>query len=281
MFMLTSQSEAEKTVNRYLEMAYAQYDERIKLWSYSTCDPVPDNVQLGLMSRQYRLGIELARNPTFWSPHLAPLVLRAMAEVHIMLSWIVGDVQERAKMYVLDGLGKEKLILAHRADELKQSGQDVESDLLIRAGSAWIESQRYESMVDVNLGNWTGMDLRKVAKEAGCLDFYRYVYPVFSSATHSSWNHVSRFDMQVCNNPLHGMHYVPSRESVQLSADYLRLAAKYLDKTLVLIADQIDADLETESAYEWLCEACPDEFDAEFDENGPASNASQESNASD
>jgi hypothetical protein len=55
--------------------------------------------------------------------------------------------------------------------------------------------------IDVNLsGSWSGIDTRKMAEEAGLRDFYRFTHPNFSSAVHSTWNHVGRWGMVQCES---------------------------------------------------------------------------------
>jgi hypothetical protein len=48
-----------------------------------------------------------------------------------------------------------------------------------------------------------------MAEEAGCIDFYNYVYTPFSACAHSMWHHIARYDLRECGNPLHRHHRRP------------------------------------------------------------------------
>src|SRR5688572_26338300 len=50
----------------------------------------------GLLARQTTLSTHLALNPGAWTPHLAPLILRAMTDLHITFAWILKDLVPRA-----------------------------------------------------------------------------------------------------------------------------------------------------------------------------------------
>src|SRR2546425_12296655 len=43
----------------------------------------------GLLSRQATLTIELAKAPSMWNGHVAPLILRCMTDAYITLAWIL------------------------------------------------------------------------------------------------------------------------------------------------------------------------------------------------
>jgi hypothetical protein len=38
----------------------------------------------------------------------------------------------------------------------------------------WLKSQRIPQLLEVNLGSWSGLTVRKMAEEAECLDFYNH-----------------------------------------------------------------------------------------------------------
>jgi hypothetical protein len=45
---------------------------------------------------------------------MAPIILRAMVDLYITLSWIFKDPLERSKKYIAYGLGQEKLEIAFK-----------------------------------------------------------------------------------------------------------------------------------------------------------------------
>lgn len=138
-----------------------------------------------LLSRQVTLSIEMSRSPNILNGHAAPLFLRPMVDLYITLSWIMLDLAERSKKFILHGLGEKKLLLEHykKESELDAAPEDIK--LLIDNSSEWINAQRNEFLVEVNLGNWAQLDYRKMAHEVGCENLYNFVYKPFSQASHN------------------------------------------------------------------------------------------------
>lgn len=174
------------------------------LWSKVPIDPLKlqaYSVIGALLSRQVTLAIQLARSPASWNGHSAPLYLRAQTDLHITLSWILGDLVDRAEKYVLHGLGEEKLIVEQYKKEI-QDNPDLPNreimEQIISVKSDWIASQRNEDMVQVNLGHWAQLDTRSMALEANCESLYKFAYKPFSQAAHSMWPHVSIYNSKYC-----------------------------------------------------------------------------------
>lgn len=184
------------------------------------------------MARQVTLAIQLSESPSIWNGHIAPIILRAMADVHITLVWILKEPRERSRQFIRYGLGQAKLNLEHRKATLDPEHPDPNHQRIIEVLESWIDRQRFTWLTEVNLGSWSGKNVREMAEEAGCLDFYNYVYGPFSQCAHSTWGHVERYNLRKCENPLHRFHRVPAVLDPPLDPHYLRLVAKYLRKTL-------------------------------------------------
>jgi len=71
-----------------------------------------------------------------------------------------------------------------------------------------------------------------MADEADCKDFYNYVFQPFSAAVHSHLSHVGRLNVEPCQNPSHGYHFLPAIFTVQPDTHWCYLASKYLAKSL-------------------------------------------------
>jgi hypothetical protein len=162
-----------------------------------------------LLSRQVNLTSELAGNPTIWNSNMAPLVLRSMVEALITAAWILEDPHARSESFILYGLGQEKLLLEHHKALLTEEGLDPNKDQEMQEWEEWLNSQRYTSLTDVNVGDWAGLNLRRRAEEAGQLDLHQLDYARWSGAVHNMWQHLVRYNVQQCQNPLHGFHRVP------------------------------------------------------------------------
>lgn len=186
----------------------------------------------GLLARQATLAKEIAGAPSLWNGHSAPVLLRAMADVHINLAWLILDPPTRCLKYIAFGLGQAKLELEHRRAEIGTRTPTPDEAAMLDAREAWINLQRATFLQDVDLGKWSGLSVRQIADEAGCLDFYHYVYTPFSGAAHSMWHHVAPYNLRTCGNPLHRYHRVPESPMLEPDVQYLLLAAKYWDKSL-------------------------------------------------
>lgn len=195
------------------------------------------DVYAALISRQLSLATNLARCPSGWNPHLAPVVLRAMADNYITAAWIVCDPENRAAQFVDYGLGQEKLSIEIRKNYQEEG--DTDSDPVAEMSDAWLNSERFSFLTEVNVGSWTGKSVREMAIEAGCKDFYQLVYTPFSAASHSMWNHIAKYNLTYCNNPIHRPHRVPLDYDFDIDPNYLFLASKYLEKILLLFETQI------------------------------------------
>lgn len=196
-----------------------------------------------LLSRQTTLCIQMARAPNILNAHSAPLFLRAMVDLEITLSWILLDVDERVKKYVLYGLGEEKLIIEHYKKEAEDANdQEYKSEILsaIENKENWVRSQKPEYLLEINLGNWAQLDYRKMAQEAGKENLYKFPYKVFSQSAHNMWNYLAFYNSKKCNNPLHRYHTVPALLEAPFDIDYLYRAFKYVDHVWSAIIDKYD-----------------------------------------
>ncbi len=207
---------------------------RLSNWPLDLNEVEAFEVVTALLCRQATLAIEIASSPATWNPHTGPILLRAIADVFISLAWILKDPGPRARKFVEDGQGAIKLQIAHqqRALEAMTDAEEInQMKQMIDLWSDWLASQRMEQFVEVNLGSWSGLNTRQMAKEAGSLDFYNYVYQPFSGVAHSNWAHVSMFNTLHCENPAHRLHRGAAIAPTPADLHWLYLASKYLSKT--------------------------------------------------
>lgn len=208
----------------------------------------------GLLSRQVTLSIQMARSPNILNGHSAPLFLRAMTDLHIALSWIMLDLVERSKKYILHGLGEEKLLMEHYKKEIEDhpdSPDNKQIKKIIDIKSAWINSQRREFFVEVNLGQWAQLDYRKMSQEADCEGLYKFAYKPFSHAAHNMWPHVSMYNCKDCESPLHKHHLIPEIFEAPLDLDFLFRSCKYVHMAYELFVDKFNLELESPQPMEW------------------------------
>jgi hypothetical protein len=247
------------------------------LWSKVPIDPLAldaFSVIGALLSRQVTLSIQLARSPNTWNGHSAPLFLRSQIDLHITLAWILGELEERAKLFIFHGLGEEKLIIEHFAHSVDIHPDSPSNDLvqgLVEAKRAWINSQRAEWMVEVNLGNWSRLDTRKMALESNCEGLYKFAYKPFSQAAHSMWPHISLHNARPCTNPLHRYHLVPELLETPLDVDYLYRSCKYVHRSYEAVVKAFAIEPVGPMPLEWLeheIDKLTEEIDTEEDADG-------------
>lgn len=233
-------------VDNYTISTIKELNQRWKKWKIDL-DKVEIHEVIGaLMARQVTLAVELANAPIIWNGHIAPLILRSMIDTYINMAWILENPHERATKFIEHGLGQEKLILEHlKAATFDEEVKDQND--LVAAMENWLNSQKLTYFIEVNLGSWSGQSTRKMAEEAQCIDIYNYAYLPFSSATHSMWNHISKYNLKICQNPLHRYHKIPDVPSFPVDIDYLYRAAKYVKKTFDLFDTKTEIKIRSSS----------------------------------
>ena len=242
----------ETAILDYIRDTDGELAELLAAWPPDFANIQVHEVIGGLLARQATLAKEIAGAPSLWNGHSAPVLLRAMADVHINLAWLILDPPTRCLKYIAFGLGQAKLELEHRRAELGTRTPTPDEATKLDAQEAWINLQRATFLQDVDLGKWSGLSVRQMAAEAGCLDFYHYVYTPFSGTAHSMWQHVEPYNLRTCGNPLHRFHRIPDSSMLQPDAHYLLLAAKYWDKTLGAFAVKFGIEVKSPSARQSL-----------------------------
>jgi hypothetical protein len=206
----------------------------------------------GIVARQITITIHFVSNSNIWTGDIAPIILRSLADNYINLAWILESPQDRAKKFILYGLGQEKLMIEHRKKQLLTDGQKPEEDELVQFSEKWINSQRYTFLTDVDLGSWSGLSTREMAQQANCIDFYNFVYQPFSSAVHNMWNHIARYNLITSENVLHKLLKTPIISDIVSHFDYLDLAAKYTEKCFFLYYKKFPCHHERKSSYDTM-----------------------------
>ncbi len=245
--------------DRFADDLRLELSARWESWKLDLSRKELHEVVGALLARQVTIAVEFAEAPACWNYHVGPLFLRAMADVYISLAWIFADSSEsleRAQKFIYFGLGQEKLQLEHRRAEIEKEGREPtpEEQQFLEAGEAWIDAQRYSFLTEVNVGSWSGLSARKMAQEAGCIDFYNYVYQPWSGVAHSQWQHVGRYNVEQCGNPLHLNHLTPAAPRFYSELHLLQLAGKYVDKAFRLFDEKAGVGVDVDSAFERLCD---------------------------
>ena len=245
-------SKIEELIRSFIKHARLELKERWEKWTIDLSQNEIHEVVGAMLARQVTLSRQMAENPLIWNGHIAPLILRAMADVYISLAWVLKDPLERSRNFVLYGLGQAKLQLEHRKAQIGDREPTSEEKILIEASESWINSQRFAFLAEVNVGSWSGIPTRQMAEEADCIDFYNYVYNPFSACTHSMWHHIARYNLRQCANPLHQYHQMPEDPEFPIDPYNLYLSAKYLEKTFSTFDKKFEIKVDVPSAFDHL-----------------------------
>ena len=244
----------EQLIVSFVKQAHLELKERWKKWPIDISENEIHEVTGALLARQVTLARQMAECPSIWNGHTAPIILRAMADVYISLAWVLKDPLEQSRKFILYGLGQKKLQLEHRKAQMGKRKPTPQEKMLLDEVEAWINSQQFSFLTEVNVGSWSGIPIRQMAEEADCLDFYNYVYTPFSACAHSMWHHIARYNLKQCENPLHLYHNVPVDPEFSIDIYNFYLAAKYLQKTFSVFDKKFPIDVEIPSAYDQLCD---------------------------
>lgn len=195
-----------------------------------------------LMSRQATLSIQMAAAPTTWNGHVAPLFLRCMVDAYITFAWILADPKERSRKYIEYGLGQEKLFIEFLEEALEEEPDAYDSESIkkmIEVRKGWLNAQLADWATEVNVGSWSGMSVREMAKEVGRESIYKHAYVPFSGAAHNMWQHVGIYNVEPCENPLHKWHVVPKIRRAPVHPDFMYRSAKYISITYALFDEKM------------------------------------------
>lgn len=136
---------------------------------------------------------------------LGRLSLRSLFENYVTLHYLISKnddkLWEKWRKY---GAGQAKLN-ALRFDETLTPPKYVNQDILeIIAGE-----DTWEEYLDIELGNWTNLDLRKLSIASDIKELYDTYYSWTSGFAHGHWGAIREAEFTTCGNPLHRLHRIP------------------------------------------------------------------------
>jgi hypothetical protein len=237
-------------ISNYLDNIYTELKLRWNQWEKDLTKKEQVEVVGGILSRQISLMTNFGSSLNMWNGDIAPTVLRPMCENYINLAWILKDLESRSQKFIKHGLGQAKLALEHRKKQLEADGIDTSEDMEIKFKENWLNNQRYTFLTEVNIGSWSGISVREMADEAECIDFYNYVYQPFSSSCHNTWEHISIYNLERSDNPLHKNIFTPVVHRIDPDIKYFILGAKYLDKCFKIVDETFKVEENIKSSYD-------------------------------
>ena len=141
---------------------------------------------------------------------LGRLGLRTILECHISLRYLMTkDDAELWKKWRTYGAGQAKLN-ALRFDELMEAPKHIDQSTI----EAIAGEDLWEEFLNIELGSWSGLDLRKLSEKAGVKDAYDAHYSWTSGYSHGTWGPIRESCYETCGNPLHRLHRYPQQKSL-------------------------------------------------------------------
>nr|WP_292655698.1 hypothetical protein [Nitratifractor sp.] len=93
-----------------------------------------------------------------------------------------------------------------------------------------------------------------MAIESNCDEIYKFAYEPFSAVSHNMWQHISIYNLKICQNPLHKYHKVPTIPRLPLSEDYVFRSSKYLSKSFEVFDKKFNLSFERPLPMDWYLE---------------------------
>ncbi len=186
------------------------------------------DVILGLSARQYQLWSVAVMSASVATAPVYPLILRGLADATITGAWIVRH-PEAARAFKLYSAGRLKLLSAHWAE--------------YGSGDSWAEqyaeqlkdiasSEQWSELLPVELGSWSGKDVRSMAIECDLKEMYDTAYSPLSAEAHAEWMTLRGQYMRLCEEELHRSHWLPLFDRSSRLAGMPGLATRYLSVSI-------------------------------------------------
>jgi hypothetical protein len=207
------------------------------------------DVILGLLARAYQLWIVAVLSPAASTTPVAPLILRALADSVITTAWI-GANPASAGQYKLYSAGRLKLL-----SEQWRSRQTPETKAFVEAYAEeltdMVNSERWSAIVDVELGNWNGKDVRTMALETGLKDLYDLAYSPMSADAHGEWMVLRKNFLRPCLEVLHPTHWLPKFERPHRITNFPPAATDHFAIGVTIALDALQLDYQPEF-WDWI-----------------------------
>ncbi|MBW8015112.1 MAG: hypothetical protein FVQ82_02925 [Planctomycetes bacterium] len=166
----------------------------------------------GLLSRTTAFLLDMLTQRSLWVAEIGGIILRCMCETLILSAWLISkDDIELYKKFVLYSLGQADLY------GLKIEGyegyREVFKSLYLGndpAVDTHVEDKWAAQLRTIELGNWAGVDTRKMAVEGGTKQYYDLIFTLSSADVHSQFASLAKWNMTLCSNPLHNSHLMPA-----------------------------------------------------------------------
>jgi hypothetical protein len=179
-------------------------------------DPARHEVLSGLAARGLRTTLAVAAHPGLWVGEFSAPLLRSVSEVVVDLGWFCTPQGREASAplrFKEFGRGRLKLAKLHNEEFVDRFGANPLIDEILEGLDEEVNREVGEEWQDISLeATFTGSDLRKMAIAADMEWVYKLELGPMSSIVHSEWPTLTRYDMELCVNPVHRLHWLPRQD---------------------------------------------------------------------
>lgn len=198
----------------------------------SVCETTDVDPRLDAVFGMVLYGINLAITLNHGTAHRrveGRLAIRTLTEIVITLGFLLKrDNSKLWQKFRSHGSGQAKLAFLKMIDLESELPNYIDLDEL----ELFANEDIWQEFTSIELGNWAGMDLRKMSEEAGLKHVYDKYYGWPSGYVHGQWAAVRDTVFDLCLNPLHRYHRIPSfpnRFMGSVAMDALHLVNMLLD----------------------------------------------------
>jgi hypothetical protein len=158
------------------------------------------------------------------------LAIRTLTEAYVTLAYLVAvdqpTVWAKFRSY---GSGQAKLAFLKLYD---LDHEDLPAYVTREELERLANEDMWQEFAEVELGSWSGLDLRKMSEAAGIKDIYDKYYGWPSGYVHAQWGAVRDTVFDLCLNPLNRFHRIPASprcEMESVAPDAAKLVNMMLD----------------------------------------------------
>lgn len=134
------------------------------------------------------------------------LVLKTLTDCRISIAYLLKENTDNLWLKFRQfGSGQAKLALL----KLENLENEIPSFINANILSEITNEDFYQEFVNIDVGHWCGIDLRKMAEKSGTKNDYDKYYGWSSMYSHGHWSALRETCFTKCFNPLHRLHRIP------------------------------------------------------------------------
>lgn len=134
------------------------------------------------------------------------LILKTLTDIQITIAYLL--IEDKSELWIKFrrfGTGQAKLALLKFLESEGEKPKFISEELLKQI----VNEDMYQEFVNIELGDWCGLTLRKIAEISNTKDDYDKYYGWTSTYSHAHWSAMRDTCFTTCLNPLHRLHRVP------------------------------------------------------------------------